>query len=295
MSIKKTLSFILIFSIILSLFATAIYAIEDVETAEEIEVVEEIAIEDAPYYREVAVLSALGIMEGKSETDFGADDFLTRAEMSTIAVRFLGLETENQGSAESNYSDVDSTHWGKYYIDTATALDVVSGNGDGTFSPDEETTAEQALKMLVCSLGYEPKAEELGGYPKGYLTTANQLGLLKGVDFSDGYDKPVERWKIAMMVYNALEVDLMEIKAYGDEKESAIAKDITALKKYHKTERGNGYIKGTYSATLDNEYLDKGEVKIDDTNISQTLIWASLWVITLIFTARRKMTARELR
>ena len=137
MSIKKTLSFILIFSIILSSFATTIYAIEDAETAEEIEIAEEPSIEDAPYYREVTVLSALGIMEGKSETDFGADDFLTRAEMSTIAVRFLGLETENQGGAESNYSDVDSTHWGKYYIDTATALDVVSGNGDGTFSPDK--------------------------------------------------------------------------------------------------------------------------------------------------------------
>ena len=80
MSIKKTLSFILIFSIILSSFATAIYAIEDAKTEEEIEIAEETSIEDAPYYREVTVLSALGIMEGKSETDFGADDFLTRTK-----------------------------------------------------------------------------------------------------------------------------------------------------------------------------------------------------------------------
>ena len=51
-------------------------------------------------------------------------------------------------------------------------LSMLQGNGDGSFSPEEETTAEQAIKILVCALGYEPMAEEKGGYPTGYLTVA---------------------------------------------------------------------------------------------------------------------------
>ena len=258
MSIKKTLSLILTLSIIMTSFVT-VFATENGQSTEK------------PYNDAVTLLSALGIMEGKSETDFGENDFLTRAEMSTIAVRFIGLESKTNSNTDNIFSDVDSSHWGKYYIETAAAMEIVSGNGDGTFSPDDETTAEQAIKMLVCALGYEPKAEELGGYPTGYITTANQLDLLDGIDFSTGYDKPIERWKIAMMVYNALEAELMEVKTYGAEKEFTIAENKTALSTYHNVERRNGTVIATYQSTLENNYPGFDEVTIDDANYITSL------------------------
>lgn len=252
MNIKRTLSLILIFAMIMTSIATAVYAAEGEQTS------------GAEYAREVEVLSALGIMEGKSETDFAPNDYLTRAEMSTIAIRFLGLDTKNGASEDVLFSDVDTTHWGKYYIDTAAAFDIVHGNGDGTFSPEEETTAEQAIKMLVCALGYEPKAEAEGGYPNGYITTASQLGILKGVKFPDGYDKPIERWKIAVLAYNALDVPLMEIKSYGDKQESAVSKDTTALEKYHKVAEKNGTVLSVFGASLDGSKTADDEVKIGE-------------------------------
>lgn len=253
MSIKKTLSLILILSIVMTSFSAAVFAAED-------------ATDDVPYSRAVAVLSALGIMKGKSDTDFGENDCLTRAEMSTVAVRFIGLDAEKTGDNQSRYTDVDETHWGKSYINTATGLAMIQGNGDGTFTPDDETTAEQAIKILVCALGYEPMAEDKGGYPAGYLTVAAQLGLFQGIDFPDGYDVPIERWKIAMLVYNALEVDLMQVKAYGDNQYSAVEKGSTALEKYHKVKRKTGTVASAYAAAIDGDYADNGEVMIDGVN-----------------------------
>ena len=66
MSIKRILCLILCLSMVLTTCVTA-FAAEEAQDAA------------MPYDRAVSVLSALGIMQGKSETDFGADDFLTRA------------------------------------------------------------------------------------------------------------------------------------------------------------------------------------------------------------------------
>ncbi|MBO5008129.1 MAG: S-layer homology domain-containing protein [Clostridia bacterium] len=253
MNIKKTLSLVLIFSILMTSFVSAAFAEEAVD----------IPAEDAAYYPAVTVLSALGIMEGKSDTEFGAEDLLTRAEMSAVVTRFLGLEAGITPNEQLVFDDVDASHWGKYYIDTAAALGIVNGSGDGIFDPDGNVTAEQAVKILVCALGYEPKAVQSGGYPGGFVTTATQLGMLKGIDFSDGMDKPIPRYKIAMLVYNALEADLMEIKSYGDNQYSAVSKDTNALGAYHDTEKRTGTLTATYESAMVGKDLEPGEVIID--------------------------------
>lgn len=53
------------------------------------------------------------------------------------------------------YSDI-SGHWAKDTIIEFTTRGVVSGNGDGTFSPDEEVTREQFAKMLVLTFNADP-------------------------------------------------------------------------------------------------------------------------------------------
>lgn len=269
---KKFLSTILVISIIMITTATVTFADEEAAqiTEEDPETVT-VSLEAEPYYQAVTVLSALGIMQGKSETDFGENDFLTRAEMSTAAIRFLGMDSENKGGGESGYSDVDAAYWGKYYINIATDLGLVNGNGDGTFSPEDEVTAEQAIKILVCALGYEPKAQSRGGYPSGYLTVANELGLLAGIDFSEGYDKPMPRWKLAMLIYQALEVELMEVKSYGEDRYAEVVKDKTALSAYHHVEKRNGIMVASYESTLGVDDLYANDVMIDDTVYTTSL------------------------
>ena len=105
---------ILIISIMMTSFAVAIFADEDAEeitTEKETQDLDAPTLEDDLCYRAVTVLSALGIMQGKTESDFGKNDFLTRAEMSAIAVRFIGMDSESKGGTENVYSDVAEEHW----------------------------------------------------------------------------------------------------------------------------------------------------------------------------------------
>ena len=53
------------------------------------------------------------------------------------------------------------------------------------FAPQADVTAEQALKMIVCALGYEPMAIDIAGgadkvWPAGYTTVASNLGINTG-------------------------------------------------------------------------------------------------------------------
>ena len=264
MSIKRILSLILSISIIMTSFVTAAFAADD-NTAADTDATAGAVQKDASYYRAATVLSALGIMQGKSETDFGEDDILTRAEMSAIAVRFFGLDPDDKSSTESIFNDVESSYWGKNYINISSDLGLVNGNGDGTFAPEEDVTAEQAAKIIICALGYEPKAQDKGGYPGGYLAVAAELGLFDGLSFADGYGAPLRRWMAAILVYNALDVPLMEVKSYGENKSSVVSEDRTALDTYHKTEKKTGVITATYADAIDDDNLEPNDVLIDGT------------------------------
>ncbi len=250
MNIKRTLCIILIFSIVMSSFAFSAYGAENEKGV------------GAAYERAVTVLSALGIMQGKTEDDFGAQDSVTRAEIGAVIIRFLGLDSDGITGLGAGYLDVADGYWAKPYINAVSAMGLANGNGDGTFSPEDYVTAEQAAKLLVCALGYEPKAQNRGGYPTGYMTVAKELGIFDGISLTEGGDMPLERQKLAKMVYNALEVDLMEIKSYGAGSYAAVSDGVCALGEYHDTQKKSGTVTANYASAAEDESLAEDEVRI---------------------------------
>ncbi len=188
----------------------------------------------------VTVLSALGIVEGKSDGLYDPDSALTRAEMTTIILRAMNMEG---GAAGRNiFTDVPEEHWAYANIAAAYQLGIINGTSPTTFEPDKSVTYEQGVKMVVAALGYSVQADAMGGYPSGYLSKASQLDLLKGV--AAGGD--MTRGNMANLLYNALDVELLAKSSYGDdayEYETDAAK--TLLTYYLKAEK----ITGTVSAT----------------------------------------------
>lgn len=77
------------------------------------------------------------------------------------------------------------------------------------FNPEDNITYQDALKVLVCVLGYEPFAEMNGGYPAGYVNAAKRYKILdknfKGEDY-------ITRGEAAEAVHNALYIPLMKEK-----------------------------------------------------------------------------------
>jgi len=171
--------------------------------------------EDAGYSEAVEVMSALGLLKGYEDGTFGPDKTITRAEFAAVIVRALGMEDAAAGAvANTIFSDVTSAHWGAGYVQIANQQGIIAGYGDGTFGPDDEVTYEQAVKMIVCALGYGIKfAGVENAYPSAYLSQANTSGITVGATGKIG--EKATRAVVAKLVYNALDVKLMEQTGFG--------------------------------------------------------------------------------
>lgn len=166
-------------------------------------------VKEGTYVSEaVTVLSDLGILDGYEDGSFKPEATVTRAEMAKIVCETLGYD--NMGTNKTLFDDVDPKHWAGGYISIAYGLGIINGYGNGKFGPEDTVTYEQAVKMVVCALGYGPMASSQGGWPAGYTSVAASIDLTKGVSSS-------ARGDIAVLIYNALTTPVMEQTSYGSD------------------------------------------------------------------------------
>lgn len=172
-------------------------------------------IADTKYAEAAELLGALGIMVGDAESGaFRPDDPILRSEMAKVAVYSIGLEDIVKSSnGTTKFPDVAADHWATGAINVADQQGLVVGDSEGTFRPDDSVTFEEAVTIIVRALGYEPAAQDKGGYPTGYMSVASQKQLLKGIDAASA--QPAKRGDIAQLVFNAMTVNLMEQVGYG--------------------------------------------------------------------------------
>ena len=154
--LKKFLSIFLILTILTTGFTT-IYADSDV----------------------TGRLTGLGIMQG-DEGGLRLEDNLTRAEFCTLVARLLQLG-DYSAPSDTGFADVPQSHWASGCISALCSMQLVNGNGDGTFSPDNNIILPEAVKVLVCAVGYGVAVEGENPYPNGYLAMASKLGIISGI------------------------------------------------------------------------------------------------------------------
>ena len=171
-----------------------------------------------PYKDAITALTKLSVIDGYEDNTFKPDNSITRAEFTKIIVFALGHQ--NLTYSEYDYTDIDG-NWAKDYIQTASNLGIISGFGDGIFQPDSPVTYEQALKMVVCTLGYEQFTQELesdmGNWASKYIREAATLGLtdkITGLQFASNAPRGV----VAQIIYNALDIEMYENTGYSWQK-----------------------------------------------------------------------------
>jgi len=245
---KKIYTLLLAFVMIFTMQAVTVSAVSFTDTAGT-------ACETA-----ADVLSALGIVEGKSEGSYEPDSSLTRAEMATIILRAMNMAEGAVG--KDIFTDVPASHWGYANVSAAYQMGIVNGTSETTFAPDATVTYEQAVKMVVAALGYTVEAEAMGGYPTGYLAKAAHLDVLKGVTV--GGD--MTRGNMAILMYNALDKPLLEKASYGDDSYKYDADEaVTMLTRYLKVEKITGKVVQTPMACAD---LSPTRVLSDEVRVS---------------------------
>ncbi len=175
-------------------------------------------------------LTGLGILGDARDkfTDLSAP--ATRAHSAYLAAK---LTVSALTSTQQIFGDVESSHWAFNAVNTAANCGIVSKADN--FEPDGIVTLEQADKMFVCALGYTPRAESLGGYPVGYVQTANRLKLNQDV-VSSG---TLKIYDLLQMAANAAETDVMLVQSMGESFEYRSENGLTPLTEVydiHKTE-----------------------------------------------------------
>ncbi len=166
-------------------------------------------------YTAVQTLSSLEILNGYEDGTFGPEKDITRAEFAAVVCRALGLESSVNGAKGTTmFTDVPADHWATGYINLAAGQGIINGMGDGTFEPESNVTYEQAVKMLVVALGFEPLAAQKGGYPTGYLVVANTYGMTAGVKVANE-TSAANRGVVAQLTYNALDIPMMIQTGFG--------------------------------------------------------------------------------
>lgn len=150
--------------------------------------------------RAVSFLAGMDILRGDENGNYLLDKSVNRAEFTAFVIRILGMENLNVSGGQT-FIDVPDDHWAKNVIATGSSLNLIQGVGGGYFEPDRTVTLDEAVKILVCALGYQVAAEEQGGYPTGYAQIGMKLNLYKNLSSSAGV---LDRGNTCVLLYNAL-------------------------------------------------------------------------------------------
>lgn len=168
-------------------------------------------IQGTKYEDAAGLLYNLGIIAGYDDGTFKPDRQVSRGEICAIIARTTGISNMSS-PANGKFTDLDNSIY-RDAVENLAASGVVDGFGDGTFRPNEPVNTEQAIKMVVCAIGYDVF---LGNeaWPQNYYNVALSHNMLKNIASSVG--KPMARGEIAILIANTLEVDALdETKMYN--------------------------------------------------------------------------------
>ncbi len=159
-------------------------------------------IEDKTTETAVATLESLGIVTGTSATKYSPDLTLTRAQICTMIIRTMGMESSAGSYTTQNlFNDVKSSMWHAGYVNLAYREGIINGYGNGKFGPDDKVTYGQFVTILLRLLGYTEN--DIGKlWPADYVLFAADLGLNENTDLS-AIDA-VTRGDAAILLYNTL-------------------------------------------------------------------------------------------
>lgn len=167
---------------------------------------------DPVYEENVRFLTALGILdEDAAELDPSAE--VTRGAFALAVGRILGNEGYSE-DMQSLFIDMDGQDAEMVAaVNLLAQMNLVSGVGGSSYSPDDSITQEQAIKITVGLLGYDTLAQEKGGFPSGYLLQGMELKLLPSGILNSA--DPLLQNSFVTLLTNALHTDILQQTSYG--------------------------------------------------------------------------------
>jgi hypothetical protein len=99
--------------------------------------------------RQIEVIGAKGIVQGKREGYYYPQDKVTRAEFAKMLVRALELENRK---AKAGFIDVKQDSWAAPFVAAAAEAGIIQGVGGNRFQPDAAITRAEMATMIARAL-----------------------------------------------------------------------------------------------------------------------------------------------
>ena len=154
----------------------------------------------------ICALADKGIINGKSETEFSPDDFVTREEFTKMIIGVMGIPV---GGKENVFTDVDDSAWYAPYIKTAYERNIIKGIGDGRFGTGSNITRQDMAVIAANVSGLKGKPEKsfidedkISDYALDAVNALAAAGIISGDEnFAFNPNNNATRAEAAKIVY----------------------------------------------------------------------------------------------
>ena len=189
-NLKKVLALVLAFACAFTMFAGAAFTDQaDIKVDADV----------------VDTLVSLGVIEGFEDGSFQPNATVTRAQMAKMiyVLRTGNSDASAYNDDKTSFTDING-HWARGYIKYCQSLGIIAGKSNTKFCPNDKVTAQEAAKMLLVTLGYDPAKAGLTGASWASKTNAlaDENGLLDDVNTS--FTSACPRQYAAQLIYNAI-------------------------------------------------------------------------------------------
>ncbi|MBA9026704.1 S-layer homology domain-containing protein [Peribacillus huizhouensis] len=231
-------------------------------------------------YKEIAVASGAGIINGKSKTHFDPTGNITRAEMA----RVIGNAFKLEGVYEPGFKDVRTDYWASSSISSLAANNITVGYNDGTFRPTQPIDRAQFSAFLARIM--KPNFRPSTGKPAHSIVDLTVESTI--VDLVKNPDKPIVYYidgKSKSLIMLNLETKFKKVVKLTHPAEKLVIKNgkifvtqlIQARSPYNFMEMQKGLINVYDAANLSflkevNVNIDPFDIAVDD---EETLIISS--------------------
>lgn len=226
---KKLLSFFLIIIMVVSSMQLSIIAEEA-----------DAYVPSPDAYKGQALLNSIGI---ETVYDNYAED-ASRGEVLSLIMQLMN--TKDYSTDMSPFLDISASEPLAAYAQTALSLGIISPAE--SFAPSKSILMAEAAKMGVVALGYANEAILSGGYPTGYLTCAQRLGLFDYM--AEPQSETMSVGDMYVFLKNMSETDIRIQTSYGDDSQYTTTKGENIITYYHKLYEINGVISANQYTSL---------------------------------------------
>src|SRR4051812_47871628 len=170
------------------------------------------------YEEAVSFLYELEIIKGKSPTEFGTYESLTRGDAAIILANALGLDTEN--APDAGFKDVNQREKGA--VNALVATGIVSGYTKDTYEPKKPLSRGAMAKFLVSgfdlsSYAVETPFTDASGVFKPYIEALYGTNITTGTSVTTyGTHDNIKRGDFANLLYKTMIFSYEESLFYGD-------------------------------------------------------------------------------